>query len=1000
MESIKVQLFGNFRTTIDGEALLFPYGKIQALFCYLVVNKRATRDELSLLLWADMEDRVAKKNLRNALYTLKKLFHAYDLLIYDGLSSVAIQSDVNLLCDYDTFIRNTDELTSYGGEFLKGCSVKGAENFDLWIDQLREETKSIYLDRLRFNRQKAKDNQQYEQLELYCKLSIKADEFDEEAYKELMSCYKEQQKYSSAIQLYNELSDFLSKELAIIPDDETEVIYTEVLDLMNKREEKVSSERFFFGRDREIRLFQKSYSAFIKKNSNSSFLIRGEMGVGKTRLKEQFLNKNKKEDCRIIEVKCYQFESSYSLKAWKMVILEIVKIAHEEAISIPLFLMNALSEFIPEVRGEWTTQRSEKETPHTYQKMYGFEEIINEIIKHVSSKKKMMIIFEDIHWMDAASLTLLTSLLINNELVSCLFIVLSRNEKNTELDKFIANTKEQTNMNHILLKTFTEDENKRFIDRSLPGNQLNEKLHEKIYSETKGNAFFLTEYLQVLVNNENPDEMSAKMMDVLQKRFLDLTENEKRIIEVSSLFYDEVPLRILKEFVPLDELEIIYQAENLVKKRLLVELTMGNNISYAFNHQKLREFIYTSLSSAKKTVLHNRVGKQYEKELKENLGDLNIYFKLIYHFEKASNHLETLRYQVKRMDMLLSFVHERFPIIHYDEDYFRKLYINEDDVDRMLDELKERLFIVKREQNESKEMAILEANILFLCGRAMIRKGDYTKGLRDIQQLLSLAEKYKLKKYLLGGHEQMMCYCIQMENTHIMKSYIENMDEVLRKEFEKEEQGLIHRYRGMYALMNRDYINAEKYLQRGITHFTNSEELFEKYCLTIAACYNNIGDIRIAAGGYEEAIYYYRKAIYLCEEKKSWISISLFETNIGVALFEIGDYKQAKQYLKRAMKTYEKIEFNMSQSIAEIYMSYIMIEEHRYQKALEFIKKAIKHAKLLNVPKERVYINEWKAKVMLLSQEDKQATQLFEGYLKKHPIKKVSTQEIDNSYSN
>ncbi|WP_414839081.1 AAA family ATPase [Carnobacterium sp. TMP28] len=985
MKVITVQLFGNFRTTIDGEAVLFPYGKIQALFSYLVVNKRATRDELSLLLWANMEDRIAKKNLRNALYTLKKLFHAYDLLVYDGLSSVSIQTDAQLVCDYDSFIKNPDDCATYGGEFLKGCSVKGAENFDVWIDQLREETKSIYLERVRFNRQKSKESKDYEELEMYCKLTIKADEFDEEAYNELMVCYKDQQKYSSAIQIYNELADFLSKELSIVPDEEAESIYLDVLDLMNQREEKVSSERFFFGRESEVRLLQKNYHQFIEKNIQHSFLIRGEMGVGKTRLKDYFLKDNTNQDSRIVEVSCYQFERDYSLKSWKTAILDIVRVAYEEKITVPLFLMNALSEFIPDVRGEWMVDQTNKKTSQSYQKLFGFEETITEIIKYVTAKKKMIVVFEDIHWMDAASLALLTSLLINNDLPSCLFIVLSRNEKNADLEKFIINTNYHPNMHHIQLSSFTKDENKRFINRTLPDNQFTEKLHEKIYTETNGNAFFLTEYLQLVANHEDPDEMSAKMIDVLQKRFLDMTENEKRIVEVSSLFYDEVPLRMLKEFIQLDELEIIYQTENLVKKRLLVETTTGKEISYAFNHQKLRDFVYTSLSPAKKTILHNRVGKRYEKELKNNLSDLTIYFKLIYHFEKAENHMDTLYYQVKRMDMLLNFVHERFPVIHYDEDYFRKLYINEADVDRMLGELRDRLVLVKKEEIFSKEIALLEADILFLCSRNLIRKGDYSKGLRDIQQLLNLAEKYDMKKYLLGGYEQMMCYCIQTENAEIMAIYLKKMDEILKNEF-KEEQGLIYRYQGLYNMLIKNYKHAEKYLQDGISYFIQTEERFEKYCLIIAACYNNIGDSKVILGEHEEAIRYYKKAIHLCEEKKSWISISLFETNLGIVLFEMGQYKQAKVFLKRAMKTYEKIEYNMSQSMAEVYMSYIMIEERNYSKALDYIKDASKHAKVLNVPKEKVSINEWKEKINLLSQKDKKVAQAFERYLKRHPI--------------
>ncbi|MEG0814190.1 MAG: hypothetical protein RSL74_09695, partial [Clostridium sp.] len=66
MSNITVKMFGEFEASVDGIPVSFPYKKVEALFCYLIMKRRVTRDELSNLFWLDKDESTAKKNLRNA----------------------------------------------------------------------------------------------------------------------------------------------------------------------------------------------------------------------------------------------------------------------------------------------------------------------------------------------------------------------------------------------------------------------------------------------------------------------------------------------------------------------------------------------------------------------------------------------------------------------------------------------------------------------------------------------------------------------------------------------------------------------------------------------------------------------------------------------------------------------------------------------------------------------------------------------------------------------
>jgi len=502
MGKIKVIFFGNFMTTVDNKRIIFPFGKVEALFYYLVVNKSATRDQLANLLWSEMDDKLAKKNLRNALYTLKKQFVDIELFTINGLSSVSLNPDVYIESDYDTFIQNENNIDAYKGEFLHGYAVKDTDEFERWMYEVRDECNYLYHNRLWNKLKQCKESKDYLQLENICRMIIKIDEYDEQGYIELMNCYKAQQKYSNALVVYNELADLLLKELEVEPNKDTKRIYNEILDLMNERDKVKQSQKFFFGRDKETRLLRTNYQSFNENKFHTSFLIRGDMGVGKTRLKEYFVNEISDAAVNIVEANCYKFEENYVLRPWKSILVKILKIIKDEQIELSQAVLDVIGNIAPEFESERNEilqiPRLATESP----KIYELEDVILEVLKTLSTRKKLILVFEDIHWMDETSMRLLNSLLVKDELENCLFFLTMRNEMNHELEKFLVYINHYANVEAIELTPFNKNEVTRFIARALPEKKISNEMIQKIFYETEGNAFFLTEYIQTISNNK------------------------------------------------------------------------------------------------------------------------------------------------------------------------------------------------------------------------------------------------------------------------------------------------------------------------------------------------------------------------------------------------------------------------------------------------------------------------------------------------------------------
>lgn len=73
MSKVYVKLFGTPVVTEDEKEVHFPYGKVKALFYYIAVNKKATRDELATLLWTEENDSVAKKKFEKCYISNKEI---------------------------------------------------------------------------------------------------------------------------------------------------------------------------------------------------------------------------------------------------------------------------------------------------------------------------------------------------------------------------------------------------------------------------------------------------------------------------------------------------------------------------------------------------------------------------------------------------------------------------------------------------------------------------------------------------------------------------------------------------------------------------------------------------------------------------------------------------------------------------------------------------------------------------------------------------------------
>ncbi|WP_054870492.1 AAA family ATPase [Caloranaerobacter sp. TR13] len=985
MALIHVKMFNTPTVIKDGKKITFPLRKAEALFYYLVVNREATRDELVALLWGELSETKAKKNLRNTMYKIRKSFEM-DIIISPQKQIVMLNPEIDLHVDLDVFLSDSDnDIKAYSGEFLQGFLVKDAQKFDEWLLSTRENFKDIYISKLYKKINESQFKNEYDLVENYAKLLIEADEFDEKAHRILMKLYSNKGAYNRAIDIYNRLLKRLDDELGITPELETRELYENILFRRNLYEKKnLSNKEFFYGRNKELQFLERNYKKFIYDKDSKPVLIIGEAGIGKTKLKDKFLSIIDKKDVYIIEANCYQVEEDYLLKPWNTILDKLINIIQIEKIDIPVLWKNIISSIFPVFADEsiqLNINPVEKIDSLKYQVV---EDVILSIFKKVSRRKKILLIFEDLHWMDDMSLSLLGKIILHDENNNINLLGTLRNVCSYKIEKFIALLSKYNRVEKICLSRFTKNEVEDFLSKALPEHKFSEELKNRIYEETEGNTFFLVEFLNTVKEKGNINFMTSKIQDILKSRLLDISEDGRKIINIISLFFDEASLDIIKEVSGKNEFEIIEIIDELKNKYIIKEIIQEDRISYKFTHQKLREFIYFEQSQAMRRLLHNKVGLILEGSLKNNNSDMLLYPKLIYHFSNGGNKLATLKYSIKNVNKYLDFSHELFPELTNmpvkDQGY---LYITKDRAVRYLDDIEKLLDEVKEREGLTEEITKLEIAFFHMKGRYLIKEGEYDKGTDYIKKVINRSIEIGEYKYALKGYRQMIYYSIQTHNNDIMKKYLDLGLKLARQLEYKKDMAILLRLKGVNKIMSGEYRKAEELLKESIKMFTILNQNEDRYSLNIAAAYNYIGEIRRHNMSFSTALTFYDKAIKICEDKKVIRGLTIFTTSAGQAAYDMGDYHRARQYLRKALNVYNQIDTLWGRSTAEGYMALLYVQEGKYREALECLKRADSFSKKLKSPYELGLVYRVKAEIRGKMDNNRNLYIIFKDYLNK-----------------
>jgi DNA-binding SARP family transcriptional activator len=380
---------------------------------------------------------------------------------------------------------------------------------------------------------------------------------------------------------------------------------------------QVEDEQGLVGRRPELEVLSRAAQS-ARAGRGRILLIAGEPGIGKTALVEEFSEWD--HGLKVRWGHCYEGEGAPPFWPWRQILEAVIESESPGAALDALGVRSAdLVQLVPQLAPQEheTVREAAGDAEEARFRLYV---AVASVLKAVAATHPLMIVLDDLHWSDSASLRLLDFVAKEIRRAHVLIVATYRDaevEPDDPLGSVLASLARLPVVERVMLEGFDTDEVGSYI-RSVIGSTPSGGLVEELHARTGGNPFFLSELLRLWQADGPEDERTqtiggvpANIRDVILKRVGSLPPPTQRLLEQATVLGRLFDVEVLAALGETDEGETLDGMTPAVRSRLLIA-TDPLAGRYGFSHALVRDAIYEELMPGIRARLHLRAGEVLE----------------------------------------------------------------------------------------------------------------------------------------------------------------------------------------------------------------------------------------------------------------------------------------------------------------------------------------------------------------------------------------------------
>jgi predicted ATPase/class 3 adenylate cyclase/ribosomal protein L40E len=413
----------------------------------------------------------------------------------------------------------------------------------------------------------------------------------------------------------------------------------------------------FVGREAELAQMKRGLE-LARSGKGQLVAIVAEAGTGKSRLFHEF-KATLPSDCKVLEA----YSVSHGKASAWLPVLELLRgyfriqdeddpaTRRDKVRAVLAALDPALSELLPYQLALLGIQEAPDPLAQMDPQVRRLRtlEAIKRLILRDSLEHTLVVIFEDLHWIDSETQALLDLLADAVAAARLLLLVNYRPEYRHEW----------SGKSHYLQLRLDPlgGENAAAMLAGLLGEGAElEALKRPIAERTGGNPFFIEEMVQALfeqgilarngavklVRPFSQARLPVTVQGLLASRIDQLSVEQKELLQTLAVIGRESPLGLIKKVAGKADTQLERMLAELRAAEFIYEQPALTGAEYIFKHALTQEVAYNSLLMERRKLLHERAGQALEsmfaEQLDDHLGDL------ARHYSRSDNVIKAVEY--------------------------------------------------------------------------------------------------------------------------------------------------------------------------------------------------------------------------------------------------------------------------------------------------------------------------------------------------------------------
>ena len=377
----------------------------------------------------------------------------------------------------------------------------------------------------------------------------------------------------------------------------------------------------YVGRDQEFNALRDSFDDALDQRPRI-VLCQGEPGIGKTRMGEELLTLAAERDVASAWGIAVDGSGTPPYWPWRQVLRAIGNVIDLPALSDRYRLEQDLSRLAPDI---FTSRDDMSPTGETSEDRFRQFDAVSRLLRQVTLQRPFVIVLDDMHWADHASLLLLQHLGRTLSDEPLLLMVSYRDTEHTHAAIFAELLREPVTR-EVHLGGLSAGSVARQL-ASIVGSDVADADARRIHQITGGNPFFVQEMGRVLGDRKaglSSPAVPASVLDAIAGRLARLTPASVTLLRAGSIIGRDFSTAVVAAMLTLPVLECLAPLDEAAAAGLVEPGASPGE--HRFAHALIRDAIAAGLSTPERVRLHrcaaDAIEEFYATDLSTRLFDL------------------------------------------------------------------------------------------------------------------------------------------------------------------------------------------------------------------------------------------------------------------------------------------------------------------------------------------------------------------------------------------